>query len=139
MDFFLRLAGIGQLVLVTVSLAIPRILGWSEELKQLRPLTRQVFWTYAGYIWGTNLAFGLVSTLLPGELINGSPLAACVTGFITLYWAARNGIQWFYFDRSSAPQGRLIIVAEILLNGLFVTLTIIYAVACWSNLSRGTA
>ena len=50
-------AGVGQLVLVAASLAIPRALRWPEDLAKLRPLTRQVFWTYAGYIWATNLAF----------------------------------------------------------------------------------
>ena len=55
------LAAIGQLVLIVASLAIPRVLGWRAETAKLRPLTRQVFWTYAAYIWATNLSFGLVS------------------------------------------------------------------------------
>ena len=42
-------AGVGQLALVAASLAIPRALRWPEDLARLRPLTRQVFWTYAGY------------------------------------------------------------------------------------------
>ena len=56
-------AGVGQLILCSASLAIPRVLRWPEDLARLRPLTRQVFWTYAGYIWATNLSFGLISTL----------------------------------------------------------------------------
>src|SRR5262245_28399545 len=59
----IRLAGLGQVVLVAGSLAVPRVLGWRRELAGLRPLTRQVFWTYAGYILTTNLVFGLVSAL----------------------------------------------------------------------------
>ena len=35
----------------------------------LRPLLRQVFWTYAAYIWFTNLCFGLVSALAPHWLL----------------------------------------------------------------------
>ena len=82
-------AGVGQLVLVAASLAIPRVLRWSEDLARLRPLTRQVFWTYAGYIWATNLAFGLVSTFAPGWLLDRTPLAGAVCGFIATYWGAR--------------------------------------------------
>src|SRR4051812_26059554 len=93
------LAGAGQLMLAIASPAIPGVLGWKTELLKLRPLTRQVFWTYAGYIWCTNVAFGLVSTLLPAALLDGSPLAVCVTGFIMLYWWARCLVQWCYFDR----------------------------------------
>src|SRR5262245_3841914 len=44
-------AGLGQLALAAASLAIPVILGWREETARMQPLTRQIFWTYAGYIW----------------------------------------------------------------------------------------
>jgi len=47
-------AGLGQLAIVLASIAIPRALHWREDLAALRPLTRQVFWTYAGYISTTN-------------------------------------------------------------------------------------
>lgn len=127
-------AGVGQLLLAAASLAIPSVLGWRSELQKVRSLTRQVFWTYAGYIWATNVSFGLVSTFLPSSLLDRSLLAACVTGFITLYWGARCGIQWFYFDRADAPSGWHVRLAEGGLNVLFVLLTWIYAIACWHNL-----
>lgn len=128
------IAGVGQLALAAASLAIPGVLGWRDELQKVRRLTRQVFWTYAGYIWATNVAFGLVSTLLPGELIAGSNLAACVTGFMAAYWGARCLIQWCWFDRSDAPQGWHVLIAEVALNILFVALTTTYAAASWFNL-----
>ncbi len=126
-------AGIGQLILIAASLVIPRVLGWREETAKLRPLTRQVFWTYAIYIWSTNLAFGLIS-LQPGWLLDHSRLAACVTGFITAYWVGRVLIQFFYFDRSDAPSGAVIRLAEIALVGLFVFLSLVYAAALLFNL-----
>ena len=113
--------GSGQLVLVAASLAIPRVLRWPEDLARLRPLTRQVFWTYAGYIWATNLAFGLVSAFAPGWLLDRTPLAGAVCGFIAAYWGARVVIQFAYFDRSDAPQGPLFAVGEAALVGLFVS------------------
>ena len=126
-------AGVGQLALIVASLAIPRVLRWSEDTAKLRPLTRQVFWTYAIYIWCTNLAFGLVS-LRPEWLLDRSPLAACVTGFIALYWVGRVFIQFFYFDRSDAPSGLHVRFAEIALVGLFVFLSFVYAAALLLNL-----
>lgn len=128
-------AGIGQLLLALASLAIPRVLKWSDQLKAVRPLTRQVFWTYAGYIWTTNVSFGLVSILLPSELINRSPLAAAVCGFITLYWAARVVIQFTYYDRSDTPPGIIYRLAEVSLVALFVALVIVYGWALVFNLS----
>lgn len=129
------LAAIGQLVLIVASLAIPWVLGWRTETAKLRPLTRQVFWTYAAYIWATNLSFGLVS-LHPAWLLDGSPLAAGVTGFISVYWIGRVGIQFFYFDRSDAPPGRLVRLAEVGLVALFVYLAAVYSTATLFNLGR---
>lgn len=126
-------AGIGQIALIIASLAIPRVLEWREETAKLRPLTRQVFWTYAIYIWCTNLAFGVVS-LRPDWLLDDQPLAACVTGFIAAYWTGRVLIQFFYFDRSDAPQGRHVKLAEIVLIALFSYLSLVYALATLVNL-----
>lgn len=131
LESLLIAAGIGQLLLAAGSLAIPRVLRWSEDLAKVRPLTRQVFWTYAGYIWTTNVCFGLVSILMPESLLDRSRLAAVVTGFIAVYWLARILIQFAYFDRSSAPTGRRYKLAEFALVGLFVALTIIY---CWATI-----
>jgi hypothetical protein len=126
-------AGVGQLALIVASLAIPRVLRWGEDTAKLRPLTRQVFWTYAAYIWCTNLAFGLVS-LRQDWLLDRSPLAGCVTGFITAYWLGRVLIQFFYFDRSDAPPGPHVRLAEAALVVLFVYLALVYAAALLLNL-----
>jgi hypothetical protein len=126
-------AGVGQLALVVASLAIPRVLRWREDTARLRPLTRQVFWTYAVYIWAINLSFGLVS-LRPGWLLDGSPLAGCVTGLIAAYWVGRVLIQFFYFDRADAPPGAHVRLAEVALVGLFVYLSLVYAAAILLNL-----
>src|SRR4051794_14696761 len=127
------LAGVGQLILIVASLAIPHVLRWSEDTAKLRPLTRQVFWTYAVYIWCTNGAFGLVS-LRPDWLLDRSPLAGCVTGFITAYWVGRVLIQFCYFDRADAPRGLHVRLAEVALVGLFIYLSLIYCAAVLFNL-----
>ena len=133
MRTLLMLAGFGQLALALGSLAIPHILGWLEETAKLRALTRQVFWTYATYIWATHVSFGLVSTLAPERLLDGSPLARLVAGYITVYWGARLLIQFFYFDRSAAPPGALYTAAEVALVSLFVFLTGVYGYVAVSS------
>ena len=120
------LAGLGQLGLALASLAIPRVLGWQEDTAKLRNLTRQVFWTYAGYIWATNVSFGLLSVLAPGALLDGSVLARSVSGFITAYWGVRLLLQFTVFDRSEAPPGLQYKIAEAALVLLFSSLTLIY-------------
>jgi len=127
-------AGVGQLLLAAGSLAIPHVLKWREELAKVRPLTRQVYWTYTGYIWTTNVCFGLVSVLMPTELLATTPLAAAVCGFITLYWLARVVIQFTYFDRRDAPPGAIFKLAEAALIVLFVFLTGVYGWAAVAHL-----
>ena len=126
MTLLLILAGLGQLALAVGSLALPRILRWGDDTAKLRPLTRQVFWTYAAYIWVTNICFGVVSTFAPELLLDRSPLARAVTGYIAVYWGSRLLVQFFYFDRSEAPPGAIYKVGEVGLVGLFIYLTAIY-------------
>ncbi|HVZ80032.1 MAG TPA: hypothetical protein VHE12_04435 [bacterium] len=126
MRTLLILAGLGNLGLALASIAIPHVLKWSIDMKKMRPLTRQIFQTYAIYIWATNLSFGLLSLFHPEWLLDGSPLARAVAGFITLYWGARLMIQFFYYDQSVRPPGTFWMVAEWSLVGLFVYLTGVY-------------
>jgi len=122
-------AGLAQILLCMASLAIPRILHWREDLAQLRALTRHVFWTYAAYILGPNGAFGLVSSLAPQGLLDGTGLARAVAGFIAVYWGARLAVQFFYFDRRSGPQGSPFKLAEAVLVTLFIGLAAVYTAA----------
>jgi hypothetical protein len=122
----LVLSGLGQLALALGSLAIPRVLRWGDDTRKLRPLTRQVFWTYAGYIWTTNVCFGLISVLAPGLLLDRTPLAGLVAGYVAAYWGARIVIQFTYFDRSDAPPGRLVGLAEAALVALFAACVLVY-------------
>jgi hypothetical protein len=125
-----RLAGVGQILLVVASPAIPRALGWRSELaERVRPLTRQVFWTWAAYVWLTHLSFGLLSTLGAPLLLRAGTLGGIVCAFIAAWWGARLVIQFTYFDRRAAPPGRIFRIGEAALVLLFVTLTAIYSTA----------
>src|SRR5687767_15726934 len=83
------LCGIGHIVLSMGSLMIPKALNWNTHLKNLQPLLRQMFWTYAAYILVINLCFGIISLAGADELLNKSFLAKSITLFIGVYWLAR--------------------------------------------------
>ena len=134
----LMAAGLGQLALAAGSLAIPRMLGWREDTAKLRPLTRQIFWTYAGYIWSFHICFGLLSLLAPDWLLDRAPLAAAVCGFIAVYWGARLILQFTWIDRSQAPSGAIFVAAEVALVTLFASLVLIYGAAFVSHLRAGS-
>jgi hypothetical protein len=126
--------GIGHFLLCIASLFIPGALRWNTHLKNLQPLLRQMFWTYAGYILVINLSFGIISLLGSEELLSHSFLAKSVTLFIGVYWLTRIGIQFFYFDKSEAPKGFIYTIGEIMLAGLFAVFSFTYLTAfCFNN------
>ncbi len=131
-----RLAGLGQLALAAASTAIPRLLSWSKETAGLRPLLRQLFWIYAGYILAFHVAFGLLSSLAPSWLLDGSGLAAAVSGFIAAYWGVRLALQFTVLDRTDAPSGPWFRAAEAALVLLFAGLFATYGAALAANLVR---
>ncbi len=131
----IKFAGLLQIILVIGSLLIPTMLNWKRELSMVAPLIRQMFWTYAGYILMTNLSFGILSLLAPEALTDRSLLASAVSFFIGIYWTARILIQFFYFDRSSAPKGWIYLWGEIGLIAMFLFFSIIYLWVFYSNIS----
>jgi hypothetical protein len=126
MSGLLILAGVTQLGIAAGSLAIPRVLRWREDTGRLTRLTRQVFWTYAGYIWGTNSCLGLVSLLAPAALLDGTPLARAVCGYAAAYWGVRLVLQFAWYDRSVAAGSVALRAAEAVLAGSFLFLTATY-------------
>lgn len=129
------LAGIGQLILVVASAVIPRCLDWKGPLQCLPLLMRQLFWTYAGYILGMHLFFGLISVFGTELLLDHTPQATILCGLMMSWWLVRIGLQFFCFDRKGIPQTRFNILAEALLVALFLFLTIIYGLALFTNLN----
>eukprot|EP00811_Abedinium_folium_P030337 NODE_4853_length_1838_cov_5.710695.p1 GENE.NODE_4853_length_1838_cov_5.710695~~NODE_4853_length_1838_cov_5.710695.p1 ORF type:complete len:505 (-),score=119.17 NODE_4853_length_1838_cov_5.710695:262-1776(-) len=128
LTILLRLAGVGQLDLCVISLAIPFILDWEGQFAQMKLLLKQEFYVYAVYIWGINLSFGLLSALAPASLIDRSFLPAVVSAFIFVYWAARVGIQSFVFDLSHMSKAHEVLGRRGI-EVLFVYLSLVYGAA----------
>ncbi len=125
-------AGWGQLALAAGSTLIPRVLDWPSKLRVLPELERRLFWVYGAYILVTNVALGLVSLLLPGDLVGGTPLAVAVTAYAAVYWVVRVVVQLTWF-RGLGPQGTFFVVAEVGLLALFLFFSGVFVTAAWGN------
>ena len=132
----LQVAGLSQLALCIGSLLIPRCLQWSERTASLIPLMRQMFFTYAIYILGSHLFFGLVTFGFAEELLDGSKLANALLFFMGTWWFGRLICQFFYFDRSGIPESPFNKIAEVILVTLFVALFTVYWGALIWNLTN---
>ncbi|RAV97712.1 hypothetical protein [Pseudochryseolinea flava] len=126
-------SGIGHFALCLGSLLIPKVLQWRLHLGGLKPLLRQIFWTYAAYILVINFFFGVISVLGPDALIDHSFLAKSVTLLIGAYWLTRIVIQFTYFDKTDAPKGVLYTVGEVALVAMFTVFALTYLLAFLYN------
>jgi len=123
------LSGYGHLILSMGSMLVPVALNWKLHLKDLQPLLRQMFWTYAAYILAINLTFGLICLFGTDELLGTTFLAKSIHLLIGIYWLTRIGIQFFYFDTTHAPEGIIFTLGEIILVFLFVLFAIVHTFA----------
>ena len=125
----LQVSGVVQLGVVIVSLGVPHVLKWKEESRRMSPLNHHIFWTYAAYICGTNLALAGVSLFGADWLIQKTPLAFYVSTYIALYWGARFFIQLFSYRFAEIPKGIQYQVADWTFRVLFLFLTLVFATA----------
>jgi len=135
-ELVVRGAGVAHFAVVAASLYVPSALGWREDAAKLKPINRQIFYTYAGYILTINLLFGLVATFGATWLVDRTPLAACVTGFIAAYWGVRVTLQFVYYDRKSTPKGLKFTLGEISFVALFAAFTVSFGYITWLNLAE---
>ena len=129
----LWLAAIGHFCVLGASVQVPARLGWKEDLPKLRPFNRKLMHVYSGYTVGTILAFGVLTFLLHDEMRRGERAATALAVFIALYWTARIGVDFLYYEHADWPQGRQFVVGHFLLTGLFCALATTY----WAVLILG--
>ena len=127
-------AGIGQLSVLIASALVPLRLNWREELQPLRPLHRQMYWTYGGYVVLAIIAFGLISLFNARELASGSGLARGVCLYIAVFWGVRLGLQ-AVFNVKEHLTAWWLRAGYHTLSVLFAAFTLIYA---WAALMRST-
>lgn len=130
----LYLGGIGHIFLALGSAFIPRVLQWPEKLASSHPQIRQMFWTYAGYIFGIHLFFGIISIVAASDLLSGSILAIGMHLFISLYWLIRIILQYTIYDKTDVPHHWKFSLGEFILIAGFSFFTLLYGYLAFYNL-----
>ena len=77
------------------------------------------------------ISFGLVSIRHADLLVEGTPLARAIAGFVAAWWGARVLVQFIGFSKH-APNGLRFRVAEGALTALFVAFAVVYSVAAFT-------
>jgi len=125
----LQIAGILQLVLSLAHFGFARRFGWSEELKRVSLLTRQIFWAHTGFLMLVLAGFGRISFFCADDLLARSTLSRAVLSGLSVFWAARLYCQFFVYRSELWRGNNLNTVAHILFALLWTFLTTVYATA----------
>lgn len=125
----LQLAGLLHFAILVASFLTPSALQWSENLKPLPPLLRQLFWVYGAFIVLTIVSFGTVTLLHAPEMVDGAPLGRSLSVVIALFWTARLVVQWFVLDAKPFLTRPLYRIGYHLLTVAFVYLSAVYWLA----------
>ena len=133
LNLALWLAGIGHFCVLAASVQVPARLGWKEDLPKLTPFNRKLMIVYGGFTVLTIAAFGVLTLYLHGEMLHGERAATALAVFIAIYWTARIGVDFFYYENKDWPKGPQFVAGHILLTGLFFALAVTY----WAVLILG--
>ncbi|MEN8743625.1 MAG: hypothetical protein ABF320_02940 [Lentimonas sp.] len=100
---------VGSWALVALCIAsfwIPKVLQWGEKQAGLIPLMRELWWTYALYIWSSHVFFAVLALGFSDWLTGGTNAAIAMCAFNMLWWAVRLWLQLFGFYLSEVGGGR---------------------------------
>lgn len=126
LDLALWLAGVGHFCVLGASVQVPARLNWKEDLPKLSVFNRKLMHVYSGYTVYTILSFGVLTLLLHRELLHGERAARALAVFIAIYWTARIGVDFLYYEHKDWPEGTQFVVGHVLLTGLFCALAVTY-------------
>jgi alginate O-acetyltransferase complex protein AlgI len=125
----LWLAGVGHFCVLGASFQVPARLEWATDLPKLKPFNRKLMWTYAAFTLMTIVAFGALTLGLHEELLRGDRAALWLAAFIAVFWSARVGVDFLYFERSDWPKGKGLALGHLLLTSLFIAMASAYWLA----------
>lgn len=129
MEMMLGLAGLLHFALIPVSLSVPKVLRWNEELAKLSPFTRRIVWVHGAFVAGTVIAFGVLTLVGRKAMAAGEGLGPALAAFMGLFWLARLLVQLFYYKPGDWPKGTWVVLGRYALTMLFTFWAAVYLLA----------
>lgn len=120
--YALQFAGIILLCIVSANFFAPQKMRWTENLKNVELIFKQVFVVHCVFLVACVFAMGLVCIMLPHQLLK-EPMGRLLLGFMAVFWTARVCTQFFYYDSNIKREYP---VFNILFGIAFLYLAIIF-------------
>ncbi|MEO6323364.1 MAG: hypothetical protein ABIT01_00650 [Thermoanaerobaculia bacterium] len=130
----LRITGVLLLALATLHFALPKRLGWDEDLARLTLVNRQIFLVHTFFIVLVLVMMGVLSLFFGPVLVAPTPLARLVLGGLTLFWLIRLVMQWLVYDPSLWRGDRFNTRVHYAFTALWIYFSTVYGAAFWAQL-----
>src|SRR6476660_4014756 len=97
LEWPLRVAGAGLILLALLHIPISRELKWTEEGRRLSPMNESVFHVHTFFVCLVLVIMGLPSLLTPEALLERSLLGKWTAVSWSVFWFIRLYCQWFVY------------------------------------------
>jgi hypothetical protein len=131
----LQIVGVLLALLAVVNVALPRWLGWREEMAPLSLLNRQIFQVHGLFIALIVALFSALLLTCGPELLEPTRLSRAVLIGLTTFWGVRLLVQWFYYSPALWRGNRVHTAVHYLCSMGWAYMTATLAAALWLNLS----
>jgi hypothetical protein len=126
LDVGLWIAAGTNAALLGAGLQVPVRYSWRLQMRCLDRFTARVFWSYAGFVAMSLVAFSVITALLHDAMLAGERSATVIAAFMALWWTARLVIDILSFGHRNWPEGTRFVLAHALLIGGFTGLAVVY-------------
>ena len=97
-EFWIRLAGIGLLLIALANAIVPNMIGYGRNLAKCERPFAQIFTAHAIYLVSCVLAMAVLCLWRP-EFFLKHEVGRAGAAFLALFWGSRFFVQLFYYDR----------------------------------------
>jgi len=129
MEIHLRILGIVYIMLASIHLAFPRYFNWTEDLKPLSLINRQMMQVHTFFIGLTVFGMGLLNLFCADELVQ-TPLGKKICFGLFAFWGLRLIFQFFVYSRELWKGKRFETAMHIVFSLLWLYCTAVYF-WCW--------
>ena len=132
----LHVVGLVMALLVVINVIVPFRLRWSDDMATLSLVNRQIFQAHSVFLI---LTLGLFSALLltcAPTLLEPTRLARAVLTGLTIFWALRMVMQWWFYNPAIWRGHRFYTAMHYLFSVTWIYVTTVFAVALWQTLVR---
>ncbi len=127
-EIHLRIAGILLISLSLIHTIFPRYFNWSQELKLLSPINRQMMIVHTFFIALVVFLMGILCLTSTKELIETNLGKSVSLGF-AVFWTVRLLVQFFGYAPSLWKRKKFETIVHIVFSFLWMYLGVLF----WSN------